>query len=446
MRIISYVQDKIVSIKKEQIKNKINSDVALTDTQITELMLWYYMFIGQAPWCLKSVNSLRLENGICREFSNTALSEIETNISDEILNNSYQNAIDNLNAYLQIGLALGSFVIKPLNETAYQFVNAYNYMPITYNSQGMMTSVVFLDRRYINTNKWYIRTEKHILNEEKQLLTIEQKVFQSSDGSTLGKQIPLNILPDWATLQPSITYRGVTSPLYGYYHNPIAIVGGNFNASSIYANAIELIKKADIQSSRLDWEYEASEKAIFVEDNLIMTDKRGRKNLSQIKERLYRSILTDTDNPIKEYSPSIRDDNFLTGLEEYKRQIEFNVGLAYGDLSRIDNIEKTATEVMASKERKHKTIKAIQHNLKYCLEDLARAFAFYQRKYNSNYEFVCDFHDNILIDEEKERAKDLEDVRMQIMSPVEYRMKYYHETREEAEKNIPDTLDIGSIE
>lgn len=446
MGIISYVQDKIVSIKKEQIKNKINSDVALTDTQITELMLWYYMYIGQAPWCKKSVKSLRLENGICREFSNTALSEIETNVSDEVLNNSYQNAIENLNAYLQIGLALGSFVIKPLNETDYQFVNAYNYMPITYNSQGMMTSVVFLDRRYISTNKWYIRTEKHILNEEKELLTIEQKVFQSSDGSTLGKQIPLNILPDWATLQPSITYRGVTSPLYGYYHNPMAIIGGNFNASSIYANAIELIKKADIQSSRLDWEYEASEKAIFVEDNLIMTDKRGRKNLSQIKERLYRSILTDTDNPIKEYSPSIRDDNFLTGLEEYKRQIEFNVGLAYGDLSRVDNIEKTATEVMASKERKHKTIKAIQHNLKYCLKDLARAFAFYQRKYNSNYEFVCDFHDNILIDEEKERAKDLEDVRMQIMSPVEYRMKYYHETREEAEKNIPDTLDIGSIE
>ena len=91
MGIISYLQDKIVTIKKEQIKNKIDSDVALTDTQITELMLWYYMFIGQAPWCLKSVNSLRLENGICREFSNTALSEIETNISDEILNNSYQN-------------------------------------------------------------------------------------------------------------------------------------------------------------------------------------------------------------------------------------------------------------------------------------------------------------------------------------------------------------------
>lgn len=446
MGIISYVQDKIVSIKKEQIKNKINSDVALTDTQITELMLWYYMYIGQAPWCKKSVKSLRLENGICREFSNTALSEIETNVSDEVLNNSYQNAIENLNAYLQIGLALGSFVIKPLNETAYQFVNAYNYMPITYNSQGMMTSVVFLDRRYISTNKWYIRTEKHILNEEKELLTIEQKVFQSSDGSTLGKQLPLNILDDWATLKPSITYSGVTSPLYGYYHNPMAIIGGNFNASSIYANAVELIQKADIQSDRLDWEYEASEKAVFVEDNVTITDKNGKRNVAQTRDRLYRSILTDSDEPIKEYSPDVRDDNFLNGLEEYKRQIEFNVGLAYGDLSRLDNIEKTATEVMASKERKHKTIKAIQHNLKYCLSDLVKAFAFYQRKYNSNYEFVCDFHDNILIDEEKERAKDLEDVRMQIMSPVEYRMKYYHETREQAERNIPDTLDIGSIE
>lgn len=446
MGILNRIQEIMPNMFKSQIKQKINSDIAMTSTQISELALWYYMYIGRAVWTQGGVESLRLENGICREFSNTCLSEMETSVSDETLNKSYQNAIENLNPYLQLGCALGSFVIKPLNDTNFQFINAYNYMPISYNSQGIMTSVVFLDRRYISNNKWYIRTEKHILNEQKQTLTIEQKVFQSGDGSTLGKQLPLDILDEWASLKPIITYNGVTSPLYGYYHNPISITNGNFNALSIYANAVELIKKADIQANRLDWEYEASEKAIFVEDNLLMVDNKGRRNIAFSNDRLYRGVLTDSDKPIKEYSPEIRDDNFLKGLEEYKRQIEFNVGLAYGDLSRLDNIEKTATEIMASKERKHKTVKAIQHNLIYCLEDLVKAFAFYQRKYNTSYEFVCDFHDNILIDEEKQREKDLEDVRMSIMDRVEYRMKYYHETREEAEKHIPDTLDVNGIE
>ena len=39
----------------------------------------------------------------------------------------------------------------------------------------------------------------------------------------------------------------------------------------------------------------------------------------------------------------------INGLENYFRQIEFVVGLAFGDLSNPQSVDKTATEVKASK-------------------------------------------------------------------------------------------------
>ena len=53
-----------------------------------------------------------------------------------------------------------------------------------------------------------------------------------------------------------------------------------------------------------------------------------------------------------EFSPQLRQADFIAGLEEYKREIEFAVGLSYGDISNPQTVDKTATEVKSSKQRK----------------------------------------------------------------------------------------------
>ena len=123
-------------------------------------------------------------------------------------------------------------------------------------------------------------------------------------------------------------------------------------------------------------------------------------------------------------------------MEEYKREIEFSVGLAYGDLSDVQEVAKTATEIKASKNRKYNRVTAIQNNLYDCLEDFAAGLAFYNSMLNSGYEFSCKFNDSILTDEEAERQQDRQDVSMGAMTLVEYRAKWYNETEEEAAKKI----------
>ena len=105
--------------------------------------------------------------------------------------------------------------------------------------------------------------------------------------------------------------------------------------------------KADVQAARLDWEYNSGERAIHV-DERALKQKGGRFNLPRLSKRLYRGLnLEDGKDKelFREYSPEMRDEAFKRGLEEYKREIEFIVGLSYGDLSNVQNVEKTAEEI-----------------------------------------------------------------------------------------------------
>ena len=141
---------------------------------------------------------------------------------------------------------------------------------------------------------------------------------------------------------------------------------------------------------------------------------------------------------LKEYSPEMRDEAYKRGLEEIKREIEFIVGLAYGDLSDVQDVAKTATEIKTAKYRKYNRVNAIQGKLGECLEDFVAGLAFYNGLYTSGYEFSCKFNDSILTDEETERQQDRQDVSMGVMTQLEYRMKWYNEDETTARSKLPE--------
>ena len=105
-------------------------------------------------------------------------------------------------------------------------------------------------------------------------------------------------------------------------------------------------------------------------------------------------------------------------------------------------MEKTATEVNASKARKRNTVDKIQEQLRVCLEDYLWALAFYNRMTKSGYEFTCDFKDSILNDEQSEREEDRKDLANGTLRPEEYRAKYRGETIEEALENLPQAAEV----
>ena len=428
------------------LKQIVGKDITLSDKMIDAINEWKQMLNGQADWITDSIVSLGIEEGICREFADCALVEMETSLSNDRLDRIYQKNISNLNENIQEGLALGSFVLKPLGEAAAEFVSADKIIPISFGDDGKPNDIAFLTVKKVGDVDYFTRFERHYFINGN--LTIENKCFHSQTSRDIGLPCSLEAVEEWANIDPGpVTYPGMNRMDFGYYRNPIKNkVDGSACGVSVYESAVDLIRKADIQSARLDWEYESGERAIHVDNKALKQDKStGRFSMEKLKKRLYRGLNLEAGKDqelLKEYSPEMRDEAFKRGLEEYKREIEFSVGLAYGDLSDVQEVAKTATEIKTSKNRKYNRVTAIQNNLCDCLEDFAAGLAFYNSMLNSGYEFSCKFNDSILTDEETERNQDRADVSMGAMQLWEYRMKWYGETEKQAKAAVQNPAEV----
>lgn len=422
-------------------KNILGKDVALTQAMIDAINDWKNMLSGKADWCEGHVESLRLEEGICREFADAALVEMEMQIlNNEQLDKTLKKAAVDLNKKMQNGLALGSLVLRPLGPDKFEYITADKMIPISFDDDGKPNDIAFLSVKRVGENNYYFRLERHYFTNGN--LTIENNCYHSQSRSDIGQRCELENVPEWSKIQPGpIIYPGMTQMDFGYYQNPVENkIDESGCGVSIYESAIGLIRKADRQAARLDWEYESGERAIHVDERALKHSK-GKTYLPKLSNRLYRGLNLDDGKDkelFKEYSPQMRDEAYKRGLEECKREIEFNVGLAYGDLSDVQNVEKTATEVLTSKTRKYNRVTAIQNNLEKCLQDFVQALAFYNGCYMSGIEFACKFKDSILTDEESERQQDRQDVSMGAMSLLEYRMKWYNEDEETARAKLPE--------
>lgn len=424
------------------LKGIVGKDIALSKKMIDAINDWNNMLNGRAEWIDGPVKSLRIESGICREFADSVLVEMESSISNEKLNKAYQKCISDLNENMQDGIGLGSFILRPLGAGLSEFVTADKFIPISFGDDGKPVDVGFLTVKRVGNFDYFTRFERHYLLNGS--LTIETKCYHSQSENEIGLPCSLESVDEWAQINPGpISYPGMDRMDFGYYRNPIPNhIDGSKCGVSIFEDARDRIQSADIQLARYDWEYDSGERAIHVDNRALKKDKSsGRMGMAKFNQRLYRGLDIEDGKDkdlLKEYSPEMRDEAFKRGLEEYKREIEFIVGLAYGDLSDVREVEKTATEIKVSKSRKYNRVTAIQENLKECLEDFVAGLAFYNGLLRSGYEFSCKFNDSILTDEETERQQDRQDVAMGVMPLWEYRMKWYNEDEKTAKSKLPE--------
>lgn len=425
-----------------QLKAIAGCDITMTQRMIDAINLWHDMVTGCAGWVNsdRGVRSLKIEAGICREFTDIVLGEMEAYIDNDALDEVFQAALSDLGENLQDGLALGSFIMKPLDGGRSEFVTADKFVPIAFDDNGKPKDVMFFTVKRVGESNYFTKVERHRFDENHDLV-IENTCFHSTSASHIGNRCPLTSVPEWADISPEpVTYPGMKQNDYGYFRTPLKNrIDGSPCGVSIYAEAAEAIRDADVQYGRLDWEYSSGERAVHVDERALMR-KNGRIKLPAGKQRLYRGLNIEQNGGelYKEYSPEMRDEAYIRGLEKCFRNIEYIVGLSYGDLSDASDVDKTATEIKASKARKYNRVSAIQGKLKTCLEDFVDALAFYNDMYNSNYTLSCVFNDSILIDDETERDQDRKDVAMGVMGLAEYRAKWYQEDIEEAASKLPE--------
>ena len=382
---------------------------------------------------------------------------METQISGgkraEYLDKIYQEFIANLDEKLEIGNAVGGVYFKPYVSDDKIYINAIaqgDFIPIAFDGDGNLTSIIFVDTftagKYI-----YSRLEWQRIEED--TLIIINKAFRAEDKNTLGDEVNLTEIDRWAKIEPITVIDNMPKIFGGFYKVPKAnhIDKTSPLGVSVYSRALKELEKLDKQKSRLDWEYQSGERKTYVDtmtlnETQIIKDGKTVNKKANVDKRLFKSLNVGKEDFFKDYSPEIRDEAYLRGLDKYKKEVEFACDLAYGTISDPASIEKTATEIRGSKQKSYAVVTKMQTKTEKALNDLIESMDILCTLYGlapaGDYEVSYKWDDSLVVDAETERQQDIRDVNLGIMSKVEYRAKWYGETADEAKKNLPQEADV----
>lgn len=443
------------------LKRELNVDVSISNEMRDAIDLWHYMYKDKSPWIDDTTQSMNLASVIAGEFARLVTLELKTSIEgNDYLNEQYQKVIKKIRNYTEYACAKGGLVFKPYidgDNIAIDLTQANNFYPTEFNSSGDVIGAIFTEFKQTG-NMLYTRLEYHRLAKDGyhiSNLAFEKQNYNNSSmdlnsNIDLGNRIPLSQVEEWSSLEEETCIKNIDKPLFSYFKIPIA---NNIDSSSplgvsVYSRAVEQIKEADKQYSRILWEYEGSELAINAGIEAFTTDKKGRPILPTTKQRLYRTFEFDNSSGNKildTFSPAIRDESLFNGLNELLRKIEFNCGLAYGTLSNVQETAKTATEIIMSKQRSYATVSDIQKSLEYALKNLVYAmnvWAFLIGKSNSNeYEMTFNWDDSLIVDKKEELASMQQDVSSGLIRPELYIMKKYGVDKKTAQEMMPQAED-----
>jgi A118 family predicted phage portal protein len=424
---------------------------AVSLTMEQHIGLWYAMMVNTPPWQNCDVKAVGLPAAICREVARPTLVEFTANITGskraDYLNENFQTAKENFNRALELGLALGGVALKPYiygDKMLVDVTGAAGFQPTKFDPSGHCIGGVFKDKPVKVNGTYYVRLESHELNGT--TYTIKNKAYYSDSAGSVGADAQLTTIPEWADIEPEVAIENVDGPLFAYFKPPIANTADSNSmcGMSIYGDAatVELIKQADEQWECLRWEYKSSERKVLM-DGTSSTADMFNKRLFEI------GPFSPNGDFFQHIEPQIRDDAIYRGFQNILRRVEFNIGLSYGDISDPQTIEKTATEIRSSKQRKYVLVSSIQAALAHTFDSLIYAMDVYASLYGlapaGDYEATYDWGDSILDDQEtkdKEFSRDLQLTSAGVMNPWELRAKYFNEDEDTAKAALPTAQDM----
>ena len=392
----------------------------------------------------------------------------------EFLESQYKKLKKQLRKQIEYGIAKGGLVIKPyivtskeentegensLNadlvpttEIEFDFIQADSFYPLAFDASGRITEAAFVQSK-VERNQIYRRLEYH--KWENNTVTVINKAYKSNnvrnngdvDNVDLGEEIALTEVPEWKDLEPKTTIKNVTKPLFGYFKMPEANTIDPTSPLGVsgFSRAVSLIKDADLQYSRLLWEYEAGEMAIDIDRDALRqeTDAYGNaiSKPSMLQQRLFRKVDLGTDSDTyNPFTPSLRDTNYIQGLNTILMRIEDVCGISRGTLSDSADVARTATELKILKQRSYQTNADIQQAIENAIRDVIYVMNVYATLYEitpeGEYEVNFEWDDSIIVDIDEEINKRITLMQNGLSSKLELRMWYFGETEKQAREAL----------
>ena len=218
---------------------------------------------------------------------------------------------------------------------------------------------------------------------------------------------------------------------------------------AIFANSLDVLKGIDTVYDSYINEFVLGKKRIFAAPELMGTDLLGNPVFDPndvVFYQLPEGYLKDGGKPIETVDMNLRADEHEKAINDNLNMLSMKCGFGQNHYKFENGSVQTATQVISENSDMYRSINKHELILEAVLDELIRIIVRLGEVLgvdtDPDTEIVVNFDDSIIEDKQSERQSDRQDVSMGVMSHAEYRAKWYGETLEEAQSNLPEQNQI----
>lgn len=337
-------------------------------------------------------------------------------------------------------------------EIAINYVSATNIYPVSWHN-GIVTECIFTFVKTVNRKK-YVQIQFHRIVDEQYV--IENSVLECTQGGQEGEELTpeqWRKIKPFETLVPKIM-TGSTEPQFVI--DRLNIVNNadddesNPMGIAVFANAIDVLKKMDIEFDSYCNEFDLGRKRIFVAPEMLI-NADGSLAFDPDDTVFYslpEDYMSNTGGKemIREVNMEIRAEQHEKAINDDLNYLSLKCGFGTERYRFDGGNVKTATEVISVNSdmyrmlQKHELI--LDDVLRQMIRIILRLGKVLGQQVNENAEITINFDDSIIEDKEAERKRDMNDVSIGAMQLWEYRAKWYGESEEDAKAAVQQPAEV----
>lgn len=435
---------------------------------------------GTSVNCLR--HSLGMAKKVCEDMADLLLNErvtitiadqttdafvkgvLETNTWEE-LGNEFQEWKSALGTVAYVVYIKDATVDEAGNMTGgsvgINYVEAAHIYPTSWQNKVITECIFTFPKTY--KRKKYVHFQYHriedVPGENRKQYVIENTVVENTSGS--GRELT----PDqWEEIP---AFSGLAERIETGSDQPLFIIDRlnmvnnadddttNPMGVSLFANAIDIIRKIDLEYDSYANEFSLGRKRIFVAPEFL-SNTNGSPVFDPNDSVFYE--LPEDYFKNAESKEAIREINMQLRIEEHSKAINddlnwlsFKCGFGTDRYKFEAGSVKTATEVISENSDMYRSLTkhelVLNRVLIQLIQTIIRAgISIGIPGLQENTDVTIQFDDSIIEDKVTERQNDRQDVAMGAMGLAEYRAKWYGETPEQAQKNLPEQFDNEVIQ
>lgn len=221
---------------------------------------------------------------------------------------------------------------------------------------------------------------------------------------------------------------------------------------SLFANGIDVIRKIDLEYDSYANEFSLGRKRIFVAPEFLTT--QGGDAVFDPQDTVFYELpedyFKDTKEAMHEVNMELRIEEHSKAINDDLNWLSFKCGFGTDRYKFEGGQVKTATEVISENSDLYRTLQkhelVLERVLIQLIKTVIRAgISIGIPGLQENTAITISFDDSIIQDKEAERQSDRQDVAMGVMSLAEYRAKWYGETPEKAQQNLPEQFNDKDV-